>query len=178
VALQVSQLPPHMQAEARRQLERERSVRVVKHSAVGKSTDALLVLDQRDRPCTLDVTIPHPPRTKKNGKENYATEKVAYRRFRAQVIDFFKRERERGLELPLADVDYIVRVDFVVDNDRVDTPGLQQGLWDALQDAGVVTNDRYLKRVEHADWREDKVFPHVALSLRPIVAGAGPGAGR
>jgi hypothetical protein len=69
---------------------------------------------------------------------------------------------------PLPAIDYAVAVTFYVDNERCDTVGLCQGLFDALQNAGVVPDDKYLRRIQLTDWVHDPLFPRATIILSPI----------
>lgn len=115
----------------------------------------------------LMLALPFPPRTKKNSKQNYGTQSVAYRRFVHQVRGWVEPFRAE-LALPLPDQWYNCAAQFHVDNDAADTVGLMQGLADALQDAGVLTNDRWIRTWNGTDQCTAKERPRVVLTLTPI----------
>lgn len=85
------------------------------------------------------------PRTKKNGRKGgFAGIKQgpAYRRYRDAIVNAFAELRATK-QIPLAERPYNIAVRYYVDRhgERADKCGLDQGLYDALENAGVVTND-------------------------------------
>jgi hypothetical protein len=86
------------------------------------------------------------PRTKKNHAATLGSQKSPmYKRYLAEVVEAIGTIRD-ALELPLPDrrpLGYNCRVLFYVDKwgERADRVGLEQGLYDALQAAGVVSDD-------------------------------------
>lgn len=85
------------------------------------------------------------PRTKKNGgRGSYAgiRQKAAYRFYRDCIVAQVEPMRTH-FGLPLPEREYNCRATFYVDTpgERADFNGLNQGLHDALENAGVVTDD-------------------------------------
>lgn len=121
----------------------------------------------------LRLELPFPPRTKKNHGQAFGIKQSqGYIRFKTQVIDHVAR-MATTLKLPLpADVPYNAAALFYVDNDAADTVGLMQGLADALQDAGVLPNDRQLRTWNGTDQWLDKTRPRVEVTLTPIPKAA------
>lgn len=116
----------------------------------------------------LRLELPFPPRTKKNSTTLGIKQSKGYIRFREQVKDHVARMTD-ALHLPLPpDVPFNAAARFYVDNDAADTVGLMQGLADALQDAGVIPNDRQLRTWNGTDQTLDHVRPRVELLLTPI----------
>lgn len=115
----------------------------------------------------LTLTLNVPPRSKKNHKVNIATQSVAARRFAHQVKAAVEPHKA-ALGLPLPARWYNCAARFTVDNDAADTVGLMQGLADALEGAGVLVNDRWIRRWDGTDQTTDPVHPGVVLVLSPI----------
>lgn len=93
----------------------------------------------------LQLMLPVAPRTKKNGgKGGFGgiKQRPAYRAFRDQVVRMLEPLKDE-LKLPLPKAQYNIAAVFYVDvpGQRADKCGLDQGLYDALEDAGVVTDD-------------------------------------
>jgi hypothetical protein len=57
---------------------------------------------------------------------------------------------------------------FYQDVDRADSHGLYQGLADVLQEAGVVVDDKLIRRWWGSDLFKDSARPRVELALTPI----------
>lgn len=99
----------------------------------------------------LWLEIVTPPRTKKNHAASLGSQKSPmYKRYLAEIIEAIAVVHDR-LALPLPDrrpLGYNCRVCFYVDKwgERADRTGLEQGLHDALQAAGVVTDDWVFRR--------------------------------
>lgn len=88
-------------------------------------------------------TIAAAPRTKKNHTTLGIRQSPAYRQYRDIIVNGFV-PLALGLDLPLEDRPYNLAATFYVDRfgERADLIGLIQGLADALQNAGVVSDDR------------------------------------
>lgn len=107
---------------------------------------------------TLWLEIETPPRSKKNhGRRVYARKQKrvvhvpspAYEKYRADVMAAIATV-QTALGLPLPDQAYNLAIHYYVDGygARADRPGLDQGLFDALQDAGVVSDDWFFRSTE------------------------------
>lgn len=118
----------------------------------------------------LELVLLFPPRTKKNSKQNIATQSKAYIAFRNAVRDHLARFRDM-LGLPLPDRPYNLAAVFYTDSpgDRADRFGLEQGLADALQDAGVVTDDWLFRTGDGTRVVSDHARPRVELTITPIL---------
>jgi Holliday junction resolvase RusA-like endonuclease len=91
----------------------------------------------------LKLMLPIAPRTKKNhGSAFGIRQSDAYRYFRDRVKEMLAPLKAH-LGLPLAEARYNIAAVYFVDRygEKADLTGLNQGLFDVLQDAGVVTND-------------------------------------
>lgn len=119
----------------------------------------------------LQAKIAGPPRTKKNSKEHYTRQSQGYRVYRDRVVNGFL-PLLAGLELPLADRDYNLRATFYVDTkgEQADLVGLIQGLADALENAGVVSNDRWFRGFDRSRMIAGDKAPRVELLISPLDA--------
>lgn len=119
----------------------------------------------------LQCTISGPPRTKKNSKEHYTRQSKGYRVYRDSVVNGFL-PLLAGLELPLVDRDYNLRATFYVDTkgEQADLVGLIQGLADALENAGVVSNDRWFRGFDRSRMIAGDKAPRVELLISPLDA--------
>lgn len=116
---------------------------------------------------SLELVLLFPPRTKKNSKENYGTQSLGYRKFKHAVVRHIRSFADE-LGLPLPDQFYNCKALFVTDTDRADTQGLIQGLSDALQDAGVVSDDRFLIQWDGTRQVFDAARARIELSITPV----------
>jgi Holliday junction resolvase RusA-like endonuclease len=114
----------------------------------------------------LELTLLFPPRSKKNHTEHYAQQSLGYRKFRNAVVKHLK-SLKADLGLPLPEQRYNCAARFYTDNDRSDTVGLMQGLADALENAGVIANDRLIVTWDGSDQTLDKANARVELTLTP-----------
>ena len=91
------------------------------------------------------------PRTKKNHTTLGIRQSPAYRAYRDLIIAGFAPLLAE-LELPLPDRPYNLAATFYVDRwgERADLIGLLQGLADALENAGVVSDDRWFRAFDGA----------------------------
>jgi Holliday junction resolvase RusA-like endonuclease len=117
----------------------------------------------------MRATIAAAPRTKKNSKRHYALQSAAYVVYRDRIINGFL-PLLAGLELPLPDRDYNLRATFFVDRkgEQADLVGLLQGLADALENAGVVSNDRWFRAFDGSRMIAGDPAPRVELEIRPL----------
>lgn len=130
---------------------------------------------------TLRLVIETPPRTKKNGRKGgyfgLSTKNTPYAKYERELIDAIDTVREQ-LALPLPDQPYNIAVLYVVDRygERADRPGLDQGLFDALQKAGVVTNDWLFRSTEgtRIAVAGDAGRPRLELTITPLDVPAVP----
>lgn len=68
----------------------------------------------------------------------------------------------------LRDQPYNCRALFYRDADRGDATGLYQGLADVLQEAGVVSDDKWLVSWDGSQLLVDKTRPRIEIALTPI----------
>jgi hypothetical protein len=121
---------------------------------------------------TLWLRIPYPPRTKKNGgKGGYGgiRQREAYRRFRDAVLRHLE-PLVALLQLPLPDGGYNLAATFYVDRrgEQADRFGLEQGLADVLEKAGVVANDRCFRTGDGTRIVFGDPEPRVECTITPI----------
>lgn len=117
------------------------------------------------------ATFELPPRTKKNHTRWFGKESIAYTRFRKAITDSVN-EAKLELGLPLPDQPYNLEAVFYVDapGKAADIFGLLQGIADALQDAGVISNDWHFRTVDGSRVVEGDEHPRVVVTITPIEA--------
>lgn len=138
------------------------------------ATLGVLVLHQRvgDR---LRLVLNLAPRTKKNGRKGgFAGIKQgpAYRAYRDAIVEAIAGIKDvHGLPLP--EQPYNIAVTYYVDvrGKRADKCGLDQGLYDALENAGVVTNDWQFRTDDGTRIVAGDPSPRVELVITPIQEG-------
>ncbi len=115
-----------------------------------------------------------PPRTKKNHLRWFGVQSIPYTRYRDFIVDQVGRAADEmypnPLEIPLPDIPYNLAATFYVDGpgERADRFGLEQGLADALQDAGVVTNDWHFRTGDGTRIIVGDPRPRVEAIISPI----------
>jgi hypothetical protein len=99
-----------------------------------------------------------------------ATQSKAYIAYRNAVVAHLTSFREE-LGLPLPERSYNLAARFYTDSrgDQADRFGLEQGLADALQDAGVVTDDWQFRTGDGTRVVSDHARPRVELTITPNV---------
>lgn len=141
---------------------------------------ALHVVDVTQTACTgalcddtLTLTLPYPPRTKKNHGRGVAKQSAAFVRFRRQVIDGLAPIVER-LGLPLPTATYNLAAVYFVDRygERADLVGLHQALCDVLENARVVENDWQFRTLDGSRVIAGDSRPRVDLLISPITPRA------
>lgn len=126
----------------------------------------------RDRD-SLRLTFNFPPRTKKNGTTLGIRQKRAYRLYRDAIIRVIEAAKGQ-LGLPLPAREYNIRATYYVDRygKTADKCGLDQGLYDALENAGVVANDWCFRRDDGTRIVPDDPRPRVEVHITPIDGAA------
>lgn len=125
----------------------------------------------------LAIELAVVPRTKKTSQT------IAWRTIRGQRSPFIRQSAPaRGFaqdvkvaiapllvayKLPLPARRYALSCCFFTDNQNSDTVGLVQALQDALQNAGVVTNDRQFAVIEQACQVYDREHPRIRCTISP-----------
>lgn len=95
--------------------------------------------------CHVLITLP--PRTKKNhGRAFGIKQSKAYKHYRDTIVNAVALWTARA-HLPLEDRPYNIAVTYYVDKpgEQADKCGLDQGLYDALENAGVITDDWWFR---------------------------------
>lgn len=130
--------------------------------------DSMLVVSHRDGD-RLALTLTGPPRTKKNGTTLGIKQTPAYRRYRDAIIAAIAPLRTT-LGLPLPEAEYNIAAIYYVDRrgERADKVGLDQGLYDALENAGVITNDWQFRTADGTRIVFDDPQPRVELTITPL----------
>lgn len=128
----------------------------------------------------LSMTIITPPRTKKNhGRRVYSRKKKKavhipspqYERYRNEIVGAVT-PLHRKLGLPLPEREYNIRAVYYVDGygKNADRPGLDQALFDALQEANVIPDDWWLRTTDGTRIVFDQKPPRVEFHITPIEA--------
>lgn len=122
----------------------------------------------RDRD-TLTARYDLPPRTKKNSTMLGIVQSPAYRRFCQGVVDATNQLRGE-FSLPIPDAPYNLAAVFYVDKpgERADLIGLIQGTADALQEAKVVSDDKWFKTLDGCRIVVGDPTPRVEVVITPI----------
>jgi hypothetical protein len=166
--VKLDDLPPHVQAKARKLLAAQHApppaVTPARPAFTGRRVHGSVAWRDGD---TLWLSLAVAPRTKKNHGRTVVTPSVAYARFEHHVREQL-RDVVDALGLPLPDRRYNCAARFLVDNDRADTLGLMQGLADALQKARVVTDDRWLWTWDGTTQELAQLTPGVTLTIEPL----------
>jgi Holliday junction resolvase RusA-like endonuclease len=128
----------------------------------------------------LRVRIETAPRTKKDhGRRVWAPKQKrvvhvpspAYEKYRGEVVAALQPLAHR-LQLPLPDQPYNIAARFFVDRYGMDADldGLMAGLFDALENAGVVTDDWYFRTPNGTEVfaAADSLPPRVEVLITPI----------
>ena len=114
-------------------------------------------------------TIRSAPRTKKNSTTLGIRQSPAYRAYCDLIVNGFEPLLTQ-LELPLADRPYNLAATFYVDRwgERADLIGLLQGLADALENAGVVSDDRWFRALDKSRVIAGEAEPRVELLITEL----------
>lgn len=138
--------------------------------AVGVDIRQDAVLDRFHRKGdALELRLVLPPRTKKNGTMLGIRQTPAYRRYRDAIIAAIA-PLKATIGLPLPDREYNIAATYYVDRrgEPADKCGLDQGLYDALENAGVVSNDWFFRRADGTRIVLGDSRPRVELTITPI----------
>lgn len=158
--------PQAIRAEAKRRAERRAQGLPLHDDTPEPQSDKAIVTREGE---TVRITLLGPPRTKKNHKQHYAKQSPAYTKWNADVKD---QLRDFGPTLP--DKPYNLAARFFVDDPGrlADLLGLLQGLADSLENAGVVSNDRYFEGFDGSRKAGyDRIRPRVELEISQLCAG-------
>jgi Holliday junction resolvase RusA-like endonuclease len=119
----------------------------------------------------IRLVLPGAPRTKKNGTTLGIKQSPAYIRFRDRVKELVA-PLAAHLQLPLPDVPMNIAAVYYVDKpgEQADLTGLHQGLFDALQDSGVVSNDWYFRTADGSRVVFSDPKPRVEVTITRIPA--------
>jgi Holliday junction resolvase RusA-like endonuclease len=111
-----------------------------------------------------------PPRTKKNGTTLGIKQSKAYRGYRDAIIAALPELARASLGLPLPEREYNIAATYYVDRrgERADKVGLDQGLYDALENAGVVTNDWQFRTADGTRIVFGDPRPRVEITITPL----------
>jgi Holliday junction resolvase RusA-like endonuclease len=110
------------------------------------------------------------PRTKKNhGRAFGIKQSEAYTRYRDWIVRAMESVKAQ-LALPLPARPYNIAVTYYVDRagTNADKCGLDQGLYDALQNAGVVDDDYWFRTDDGTRIIADDPEPRIELTITPL----------
>ena len=124
----------------------------------------------------LSFVIPGPPRTKKNHgfrtKQGHSMPSKAYMEWNKQAqihLMLWRKEQDQG-DFPLVmDVNCRALIFVKSWDQRGDAVGYYQGLADALQEGGIVENDRLISSWDGSRVLLDKANPRIEIELRLIL---------
>jgi Holliday junction resolvase RusA-like endonuclease len=122
----------------------------------------------------LHLVIPYPPRTKKNGGAGGymgIRQRTAYRQYRDFIITMVQ-PLLGPLGLPLHPMPLNLCALYYVDvrGKRADLVGLHQGLADALENAEVLVDDRWIRATDGSRIIPDDPNPRVDVVITPLKA--------
>ncbi len=123
---------------------------------------------------TLHAEFQTPPRTKKNSTMLGIIQSAAYRRYAGIIADCVAAARDEfrtdRVHLPLPDQPYNLEAVFYVDSHgkTADLFGLLQAIADAIQDAGVLSNDWYFRTSDGSRVVFDDPRPRVEIIITPL----------
>ena len=171
----LADLPAHVRERARAELAKQRAPRPPAMPGAPWARDAerfgaVIVGDPpiaRRLDDELELVLLFAPRTKKGHTTLGIKQSAGYTRFKNAVVKHLASLTTQ-LGLPLPERRYNCAAVFYVDNDAADTVGLMQGLADALENAGVLTNDRQIATWDGTRQELARLNPRVELTLTPI----------
>jgi len=117
----------------------------------------------------IRLTLPVAPRTKKNSTTLGIKQSPYYRSYRNRVIELVAGLKAY-LGLPLAVAHYNIAAVYFVDRrgERADKVGLDQGLYDALQNAGVITDDWQFRTADGTRVVFGDAHPRVEITITQL----------
>lgn len=119
----------------------------------------------------LELVLGFPPRTKKGHTTLGIKQSAAYRRFKESVVNVIEIvHAQLALPLPGRPQTYNCAAVFYVDRygKAADLTGLNQGLHDALENAGVVANDWQFRTTDGSRVVFDDPDPRVEVTIVPL----------
>jgi Holliday junction resolvase RusA-like endonuclease len=123
----------------------------------------------------LHLVIPIPPRSKKNHTTLGIKQAPAYRQYRDFIITMVQ-PLLGPLGLPLHPMPLNLCALYYVDTKgkRADLVGLHQGLCDALENAEVLVDDRWVRATDGSRIISDDPNPRVDVVITPLIATVVP----
>lgn len=118
---------------------------------------------------TLRLVLHVAPRTKKNGKQHYTRQSPAYVKFRDRVLELLA-PIVTALQLPLPEQHYNIAAVYYVDRagEQADKVGLDQGLYDVLENADVIGDDWFFRTADGTRVVVGDPSPRVELVITPL----------
>lgn len=142
---------------------------ILKSIATGDLGQTCLVTATRTNDM-LQLSFAGPPRTKKNHGQYFGVKQSkAYLGYRGAIIAAIVPVKA-VLELPLPSIEYNCRAIYYVDGygEPADLNGLNQGLHDALENAGVLLDDWWIRQVDGTRIVFKDPQPRVDVWLTPL----------
>lgn len=119
----------------------------------------------------LELVLGLAPRTKKNSTTLGIRQSPHYRKYRDTIISLITAVKAQlALPLPPRPATYNIAAVYYVDRwgERADRPGLDQGLYDALENAGVIENDWQFRTSDGTRIVVGDPDPRVEIIITPI----------
>ena len=141
---------------------------------VERYSSGVLRLFTRPADCSIcGIVLATAPRTKKGHTTLGIVQSAAYRRYRDDIVDAIAPVAFVYGKPLLPDRHYNCAAVFYVDKrgERADYNGLNQGLHDALENAGVVSDDWYFRTCDGTRIVFGDELPRVEVTITPITTG-------
>lgn len=138
------------------------------------STNGVLLHVMREIRGGLSLSLGVAPRTKKNHTSWFGVQAAPYRRYRDVIVEAIGPLRMAYGEPILPDQAYNCRAVFYVDRygEKADYNGLNQGLHDALENAGVVSDDWFFRTCDGTRIVPCDDTPRVDVFITPLTTGS------
>ena len=129
---------------------------------------------------SITFVLPVTPRTKKNhgsvikrGERKFHIPSEAYTTMESQVVEWVRQNVKPGVASTLYACQPITQplncaATFYRDANRGDAVGYYQGLADALESAGVLSDDKWITQWDGSRMRKDAKRPRIEVTLTAL----------